>query len=45
MHQESLLTDQDLEVDYEIERKILLQKNEMINEVEQSALRINEIMN
>ena len=45
MHQQSLLTDQDLEVDYEIERKILLQKNEMINEVEQSALRINEIMN
>lgn len=34
-----------MEVDYELERKILLEKNEMINEVEQSTLRINEIMN
>ena len=34
-----------MEVDYELERKILLEKNEMINEVEQSTLHINEIMN
>lgn len=45
-HQESLLTDQDhIEIDYELERKIMLEKNEIINEVEQSTLRINEIMN
>jgi t-SNARE complex subunit (syntaxin) len=40
-----MLTDGDIEIDYEMERKIMLQKNEIINEVEQSALRINEIMN
>ena len=42
--QESLLTDQ-VDVDYELERKIMLEKNEMINEVEQQTSRINEIMN
>jgi hypothetical protein len=42
---QSLITDNGIEIDYEIERKILLEKNEIINEVEQSALRINEIMN
>lgn len=41
-----MLTDQaTIEVDYEIERKILLEKNEMINDVEQSTVRINEIIN
>lgn len=44
-HKESLLTDQEIEIDYELERKIMLEKNEIINEVEQSTLRINEIMN
>lgn len=28
-----------------MERKIMLEKNEIINEVEQQTLRINEIMN
>ena len=41
---ESLLTDQ-VEVDYELERKMMLEKNEMINEVEQQTVRINDIMN
>lgn len=41
----SMLTDQAIEVDYDFERRMLLEKNEMINEVEQSALRINDIMN
>jgi len=37
-----MMTDQAvMEVDYEIERKILLEKNEMINDVEQSTIRIN----
>ncbi len=40
-----MLTDGDIEIDYEMERKIMLEKNEIINEVEQSTLRINEIMN
>jgi syntaxin 7 len=44
-HKESMLTDQDIDIDYELERKIMLEKNEIINEVEQSTLRINEIMN
>ena len=45
-YKSSMLTDQAvMEVDYEIERKILLEKNEMINDVEQSTLRINEIIN
>ena len=41
---ESLLTDQ-LDVDYELERKIVLEKNEMINEVQQQTVKINDIMN
>ena len=41
---ESLLTDQ-IDVDYELERKIVLEKNEMINEVEQQTVKINDIMN
>lgn len=44
-HQESMLTEDHIEIDYELERKIMLEKNEIINEVEQSTLRINEIMN
>jgi len=39
------LTDQQIEIDYDLERKILKEKSEMINEVEQSTTRINEIMN
>ena len=42
---QSLLTDQQIEIDYDLERKILKEKSEMINEVEQSTTRINEIMN
>jgi syntaxin 7 len=42
---DSMLTDQQIEIDYELERKILLEKNVLINEVEQSTQRINEIMN
>lgn len=34
-----------MEIDYEIERKIMLEKNELIGQVEQSANRINDIMN
>lgn len=34
-----------MEIDYEIERKIMLEKNELIGQVEQSANRINNIMN
>jgi hypothetical protein len=40
-HKDSMITDQDIEIDYELERKIMLEKNEIINEVEQSTLRIN----
>lgn len=42
--QQSQLTEE-VEIDYEIERKIMLEKNELIGQVEQSANRINDIMN
>lgn len=42
--QPSQLTEE-VEIDYEIERKIMLEKNELIGQVEQSANRINDIMN
>ncbi len=48
---ESLLTDkqqepqQQVEIDYEVERKMMLQKTDMINQVEQEAQKINEIIN
>lgn len=42
---QSLITDNGMDIDYEIERKILLEKNEIINEVEQSTNRINSIIN
>jgi hypothetical protein len=47
MKKQSVLTDQQIEVDidYDLEKKMLREKNEMINEVEQSTQRINEIMN
>lgn len=31
-------------MDFEIERKILQEKNQLLNEVEQTTLRVNEIM-
>lgn len=32
-------------MDYQIQRKILLEKNALLNEVQQSTMKINEIMN
>ena len=48
---ESMLTDQhheqqnEIQVDYELEAKMVKEKGQLINEVEQSTVRINEIMN
>lgn len=36
--------DQHVELDYEIERKILAEKKQLLDEVEQSTMRVNEIM-
>lgn len=33
-----------MELDYEIERKILAEKKQLLDEVEQSTMRVNEIM-
>jgi t-SNARE complex subunit (syntaxin) len=38
------LVDQHVELDYEIERKILAEKKQLLDEVEQSTMRVNEIM-
>lgn len=51
-HKESVITDnshdkmfeQQVELDYEIERKILAEKKQLIDEVEQSTLRVNAIV-
>lgn len=34
-----------MEVDYDMERKMMLEKSALLNEVEQATLRINDIMN
>jgi t-SNARE complex subunit (syntaxin) len=46
---ESVLTDpheeqHQVQIDYEVERKMMLEKNAMLNEVEQATLRINELI-
>ena len=48
MKGDSLLTDPqqaEIEIDYELERKIMQEKNVLFNEVEQSTAWIHEIMN
>lgn len=37
--------EQQIEIDYDVERKMLLEKNKMISDVEQSTQRINDIIN
>ena len=40
-----MLTEQQIQIDYDVEKKILKEKNEMLNEVQQSTQRINQMMN
>lgn len=42
---DSLLTDQSLGMDWEVERKIVHERKVLIDEVEQTTYRINAIMN
>lgn len=42
---ESIITDQQLEIDYDIENKMIKERSEMINDVEQATVRIHGIMN
>lgn len=49
LKKDSMMTDpyeeQQIEIDYDVERKMLLEKNKMISDVEQSTQRINDIIN